>query len=143
MRMIFVAAALASVSFSPRHAEAAAAPWCAVISLGTGDVHWDCQYHSFEDCYRRGNILAPRSKRRPGNVALANTKTGASPALNRGAAAAFLRAAPFVSAIFTCGRIDSALILVELGASDREFPQCVTTALNSSGRGLQRSAISS
>jgi hypothetical protein len=58
MRMIFVAAALASVSFSPRHAEAAAAPWCAVISLGTGDVHWDCQYHSFEDCYRRGNILA-------------------------------------------------------------------------------------
>jgi hypothetical protein len=58
MRMIFVAVALASVSFSPRHAEAAAAPWCAVISLGTGDVHWDCQYHSFEDCYRRGNILA-------------------------------------------------------------------------------------
>jgi len=30
------------------------APWCAVISEG----YWDCQYHSFEDCYRRGNILA-------------------------------------------------------------------------------------
>ena len=49
-----------------------------------GSVYWDCQYHSFEDCYRRGNILAgnrgfcnhsrttaldTRSKGRPGNVA--------------------------------------------------------------------------
>jgi hypothetical protein len=45
IRMILVAAAaLASVSFSPGHAEGAEAPWCAVISLGTGDVHYDCQY---------------------------------------------------------------------------------------------------
>ena len=57
-RLIFAAvAALASVSFSLGHAESASAPWCAVISLGTGDVHWDCQYLSFEDCYSRGNIL--------------------------------------------------------------------------------------
>jgi hypothetical protein len=24
-------------------------------------VYWDCQYHSFEDCYRRGKILAGNS----------------------------------------------------------------------------------
>jgi hypothetical protein len=59
MRAILVtAAALASVSFSPGHAVGAAAPWCAVIELAVGSVYWDCQYHSFEDCYRRGNILA-------------------------------------------------------------------------------------
>ena len=59
MRTIFVAAAaLASVSVSPGHAESAAAPYCAVIELGPGSVYWDCQYSSFDDCYRRGNILA-------------------------------------------------------------------------------------
>jgi hypothetical protein len=59
MRAILVTAtALASVSFSPGHAVGAAAPWCAVIELAVGSVYWDCQYHSFEDCYRRGNILA-------------------------------------------------------------------------------------
>ena len=56
--ILVAAAALASVSFSPGHAEAAAAPWCAVITIGRDSVYWDCQYHSFEDCYRRGNILA-------------------------------------------------------------------------------------
>ena len=56
MRTILVAAAaLASVSFSPGHAEGAEAPWCAVINYGE---YWDCQYSSFDDCYRRGNILA-------------------------------------------------------------------------------------
>ena len=34
------------------------APWCAVINIGKGTVYQDCQYRSFEDCYRRGNILA-------------------------------------------------------------------------------------
>ena len=34
------------------------APWCAVINIGKGAVYSDCQYRSFEDCYRRGNILA-------------------------------------------------------------------------------------
>ena len=59
MRTILVAAAaLASVSFSPGHAESAAASWCAVIEVGQGSVYWDCQYSSFDDCYRRGNILA-------------------------------------------------------------------------------------
>jgi len=57
-RLIFAAvAALAGVSFGPT-AQAYEAPWCAVIERGTGSVYWDCQYHSFEDCYRRGTILA-------------------------------------------------------------------------------------
>jgi hypothetical protein len=56
--ILVAAAALASVSFSPGHAESAAASWCAVIDRGTGSVYWDCQYSSFDDCYRRGNILA-------------------------------------------------------------------------------------
>jgi hypothetical protein len=34
------------------------APWCAQIAVTQGSVYWDCQYRSFEDCYRRGNILA-------------------------------------------------------------------------------------
>jgi hypothetical protein len=58
MRTILVAAAaLASVSFSPGHAEGAEAPWCALIDA-KGSAYWDCQYSSFDDCYRRGNILA-------------------------------------------------------------------------------------
>jgi len=32
------------------------APWCAVISLGTGDVYWDCQYRTVEECVP--NVLA-------------------------------------------------------------------------------------
>jgi hypothetical protein len=54
--ILVAAAALASISFGPGHAKAAA-PYCAVISLGPGNAYWDCQYYSFEDCYRRGNIL--------------------------------------------------------------------------------------
>jgi hypothetical protein len=50
--ILVAAAAFASVG----HAEAA--PWCAVIEVGQGSVYWDCQYSSFDDCYRRGNILA-------------------------------------------------------------------------------------
>jgi Protein of unknown function (DUF3551) len=53
--ILVAAAAVASVSFSPRHAEASEAPWCAVINMGRG-VYWDCQYRSFEEC--RPNALA-------------------------------------------------------------------------------------
>ncbi|MFZ1191067.1 MAG: DUF3551 domain-containing protein [Pseudolabrys sp.] len=51
---LVAAAALVSVG----HAEAANAPWCAAINVGTGNVYWDCQYSSFDDCYRRGIVLA-------------------------------------------------------------------------------------
>ncbi len=36
---------------SPSHAGTYGdAPWCAVISVGTGNVEWDCQYASAEAC---------------------------------------------------------------------------------------------
>jgi hypothetical protein len=61
-RIILAAAAVAAIlAFAQRPVLAdviSTSPWCAVISFGAGSVYWDCQYHSFEDCYRRGNILA-------------------------------------------------------------------------------------
>jgi hypothetical protein len=59
-RMNLVAIAgvgLAGVLFGLQPVQAYQAPWCAVIQLGSGSNYWDCQYGSFEDCYRRGNIL--------------------------------------------------------------------------------------
>ena len=57
-RMILVATvALAGAIVGLRPAQAYEAPWCAVIETGTGSSYWDCQYNSFDDCYRRGNIL--------------------------------------------------------------------------------------
>lgn len=54
---ISAAAVLAVIAFAPLSAQASgAAPWCAVINLGVGDVHWDCQYATFEACYP--NVLA-------------------------------------------------------------------------------------
>ena len=50
-------AALVGVIVGLQPAQAYEAPWCAVIENGTGSAYWDCQYRSFEDCYRRGNIL--------------------------------------------------------------------------------------
>jgi hypothetical protein len=50
-------AGLAGAFFGTQPVQAYQAPWCAVIQLGPGSNYWDCQYHSFEDCYRRGNIL--------------------------------------------------------------------------------------
>jgi len=31
------------------------APWCAVTDGGTGNMYWDCQYRSIEEC--RPNVL--------------------------------------------------------------------------------------
>jgi uncharacterized protein DUF3551 len=56
--ILVAAAALAGVIVGLQPAQAYAAPWCAMIEIGRGSVYWDCQYRSFEDCYRRGNILA-------------------------------------------------------------------------------------
>jgi len=65
-RVILVAtAALASVIVGLQPAQAYEARWCAVIEVAKGSVYWDCQYRSFEDCYRRGNILA-------GNIGFCN-----------------------------------------------------------------------
>jgi hypothetical protein len=32
------------------------APWCAVIELGQGDVYWDCEYRTIEECVP--NVIA-------------------------------------------------------------------------------------
>lgn len=32
------------------------APWCAVITLGSGEAYWDCQYRTVEECVP--NVLA-------------------------------------------------------------------------------------
>ena len=57
-RLIFAAVALLLVAGFGPAAQAYEAPWCAVIELSKGSAYWDCQYRSFDDCYRRGNILA-------------------------------------------------------------------------------------
>jgi len=52
VRIISAAALLVAVmALGARPAQAYNdAPWCAVINTGN-DVHWDCQYSSFEQCY--------------------------------------------------------------------------------------------
>jgi uncharacterized protein DUF3551 len=59
VRMIFAAVATVAADalvFGLQPAAAYEAPWCAVISIGTGSVYWDCQYRSIEEC--RPNVLA-------------------------------------------------------------------------------------
>jgi hypothetical protein len=58
-RMNLVAiAALAGAFFGLQPAQAYEAPWCAAIEVAKGSIYWDCQYRSFEDCYRRGIVVA-------------------------------------------------------------------------------------
>jgi hypothetical protein len=56
--ILLTGVALISVSISSLNAKASDGPWCAVINMGPGSVYEDCQYSSFDDCYRRGNILS-------------------------------------------------------------------------------------
>jgi Protein of unknown function (DUF3551) len=51
--MLFALAAFGTV---PAQAQVGHAPWCAVISLGTGSVYWDCHYATLEQCVP--NVLA-------------------------------------------------------------------------------------
>ena len=49
--LIYSAAIFAGIAFAaPAQAQIDHHPWCAVISLGTGDVYWDCQYNTVEQC---------------------------------------------------------------------------------------------
>jgi Protein of unknown function (DUF3551) len=51
------AAALICCDISPSHAQYYGdAPWCAVISIGSGGVHWDCEYNTVEACVP--NVIA-------------------------------------------------------------------------------------
>jgi hypothetical protein len=56
---LLAAGLLTALSFSAAPAHAGLygeAPWCAVVSTGTGDVHWDCQYRTAEQC--APNVIA-------------------------------------------------------------------------------------
>jgi len=55
-RMILAAAVAVAVGFGQPIKTYAASPWCAVVNLGMGDMHWDCRYSSLEQC--RPNVLA-------------------------------------------------------------------------------------
>jgi len=52
----FAAFATLVLAAQPAVADYRNAPWCAVVALGDGDMHWDCTYRSIEDC--RPNVLA-------------------------------------------------------------------------------------
>jgi hypothetical protein len=52
---IFCAAILGGATAS-RAATVGNAPWCAVINMGDGDVIWDCEYATVEQCVP--NVLA-------------------------------------------------------------------------------------
>jgi hypothetical protein len=55
--MIAFAAFAAGMSFEvPAGHAFGDAPWCAVVTLGAGEVHWDCQYRTVEECVP--NVLA-------------------------------------------------------------------------------------
>ena len=58
-RMIIAATAVlvfTGFGLQPAAADYYGAPWCAVIAMGDGDMQWDCQYRSIEEC--RPNVLA-------------------------------------------------------------------------------------
>ena len=58
MRLVLaIAAVAAALCFDVPASQAYGdAPWCAVVSVGQGDVVWDCHYHSVEEC--RPNVIA-------------------------------------------------------------------------------------
>ena len=34
----------------PAAADIYAAPWCAVVAMGDGDMQWDCEFRTIEEC---------------------------------------------------------------------------------------------
>ncbi len=57
-RALIAAAAFAAVigcGVSAGHAYGNA-PWCAVVDLGAGNIQWQCEYYTYEDCV--SNVLA-------------------------------------------------------------------------------------
>ena len=51
MRGFLVAGAVVvAAAFGHARALADEAPWCAVVDVGMGNVYWDCQYNSIEEC---------------------------------------------------------------------------------------------
>jgi hypothetical protein len=46
LTMVVIAAALGLNASASR----ADAPWCAVVSVGTGNAYWGCRYRTAEEC---------------------------------------------------------------------------------------------
>ncbi len=42
--------------YQPAAADYYAAPWCAVVAMGDGDMQWDCEFRTIEEC--RPHVLA-------------------------------------------------------------------------------------
>jgi hypothetical protein len=58
-QMIFAATAtlvFTGLGLQPAAADYYGAPWCAVISMGDGDMQWDCEFRTIDEC--RPNVLA-------------------------------------------------------------------------------------
>ena len=70
-------AALAAATFFdiPSSQAFGDAPWCAATERGDGDVHWDCEYHSVEECVP--NVLA-------GNCGFCNLNPWSGPSTMNG-----------------------------------------------------------
>jgi hypothetical protein len=66
-----VAAVMLLSAWGSQPGEAREAPWCAVIANSDDNVHWDCQYYSYETC--RTVVLA-------GNRGWCNPSPYATPA---------------------------------------------------------------
>lgn len=51
-KLIFAGAAFAAAMCfdAPASFAYGDAPWCAVLNMGTGDVVWDCEYRTVEEC---------------------------------------------------------------------------------------------
>jgi hypothetical protein len=55
--MIATATAASAMSFDVPVSHAFGdAPWCAVIEIGSGEIYWDCQYRTVEQCVP--NVIA-------------------------------------------------------------------------------------
>lgn len=55
--MIAAAAFVAAMSLDvPASNAFGNAPWCAVIEIGNGEVYWDCEYRTVEECVP--NVIA-------------------------------------------------------------------------------------
>lgn len=59
VRMILAASAtlvFTGLGLQPAAADYYAAPWCAVVAMGDGDMQWDCEFRSIEEC--RPHVIA-------------------------------------------------------------------------------------
>ena len=47
---VSVACLISNAGSQPAAADFFGAPWCAVISMGDGDMQWDCEFRSVAEC---------------------------------------------------------------------------------------------